>query len=141
MIEPGKRIERVTKTFQIPFRPSSISADEHRYMGSDALPHNGLAKTITFPVSASAAAGRRLVGQLQHRAQRPSSDRRSSPMDSLNVGVSPAVRVGHDRFPGGLFWDTRYDGFTGGSHFTLGSFGLDRDGHDGEVPAARFSTR
>lgn len=65
----------------------------------------------------------------------------SSPMDSLNVGVSPAVRVGHDRFPGGLFWDTRYDGFTGGSHFTLGSFGLDRDGHDGEVPAARFSTR
>jgi len=62
-------------------------------------------------------------------------------MDSLNVGVSPNVRVGHDRFPGGLFWNTRYDGFTGGSHFTLGWFGLDRDGHDGEVPAARFSTR
>ena len=47
-------------------------------------------------------------GRLQHEHQRAASARRiACPMDSLNVGLSPATRIGHDRFPDSIMWDTR----------------------------------
>ena len=141
VIEPGKRITSVTKTFSIPFRPSATSDTETKYMGSDGELHNGLARTITFPISAKLPQDVVWSVSFNTNTSGPAPLGVPSPTDSLNVGLSPAVRVGHDRFPGGIFWDTRYDGFTGGNNFTLGSFGLDRDGYDGYVPAARFSTR
>ncbi len=76
-IKPGRQIMHVTKTFAIRYRPSSASAGESRYLGSDGQYHNGIAQTITFPVN------RKLgndvvwaVDQLQHEYQRPAADRR-----------------------------------------------------------------
>ena len=45
----------------------------------------------------------------------------ASPMNDLNVGLSPAARVGHDRFPDSIIWDTRSAGFTAGAPFVAGS--------------------
>ena len=143
VIEPGKRITSVTKTFSIPFRPSAKSDTETTYIGSDGLPHNGLARTITFPISAKLPQDVVWSVSFNTNTSGPAPLGVASPTDSLNVGLSPTVRVGHDRFPGGIFWDTRYAENLGSktAPFTLGSFGLDRDGWDGYVPAARFSTR
>ena len=126
-IEPGKRIERITKTFKMPFRPSSASASEHRFIGPDGLPHNGLLHTITFPVSH--ALPQDVVWSVSYNTATsgPVPTGVVSPTDSLNVAFTDTTRVGHDRFPGGTFWD--------GS----GVFQLDPHGWD--VPAARFSTR
>ena len=126
-IEPGKRIERVTKTFNVPFRPSSFSASEPRFMGADGLLHNGLLRTITFPVSH--ALPQDVVWSVSYNTatQGPAPTGVASPLDSLNVAMTDHARVGHDRFPGGIFWDNS------------GTFQLDPDGWD--VPAARFSTR
>ncbi len=137
---PGKRIASITRTFAIRYRPSSISADDHRYMGTDGQPHNGIAQTITFPVHQRL--GSDVVWTVgyntAHSGRTPLG--MASPTDSLNVGLSPSVSVGHDRFPGGIFWDTRDASQANGAPFVAGQLNLDK-GWGGYVPAARFSVR
>jgi len=138
--KPGARILSVTKTFSVKYRPSSVSAAESRYMGSDGVLHNGIAQTITFPVNVKLPND--VVWTVSYNTNtsgiHPLSQ--ASPADSLNVGLSPNVRVSHDRVPGTIMWDTRFASFTGGAPFVTGE--LNRDsGWAGYVPAARFSTR
>jgi hypothetical protein len=61
-------------------------------------------------------------------------------MDSLNVGLSPAARVSHDRFPDSIIWDTRAADQAHGAPFVTGQLNLDK-GWAGYVPAARFTVR
>jgi len=137
IVKPGKRILRVTRTFRIHYRPSSTSAGEPRYMGSDGQLHNGLGQTITFPVHHKL--GNDIVWTVSYdtNTSGPSPLGQSGPMDSLNVGVTPTATIGHDRFPGTIFWDTRYAGFSGGAPFVTGQLNRD-NGWTGSVPAASF---
>jgi hypothetical protein len=130
-IVPGRQVTKVTKTFAIKYRPSSISSTEHRYMGADGLPHNGIAQTISFDLPAKRL-GVDLVWTVSFNTSThgPAPLGHATPTDSLNVGLSPAVRVGHDRFPGSLVWDQ--GGLLRVDHPYTG---------DGYVPAAQFSTR
>jgi hypothetical protein len=140
-VKPGKRIMKVTKTFSIRYRPSSQSDTESRFMGTDGQLHNGIAQTITFPVNRNLASDVVwTVGYNTNTSGRTPLGH-TSPTDSLNVGLSPAVRVGHDRFPDSIIWDTRSAGFTGGAPFVTGELNLDRDAWAGFVPAARFTVR
>ena len=140
-VTPGKQLRSITRTFSIHYRPSSQSATESRFMGSDGQLHNGLDQTITFPVTGKLPAD--LVWSVSYNTATsgPNPLGVTSPTDSLNVGLSPAVRVGHDRFPDSLFWDTRVAGNAGGAPFVTGEFNLDQNAWSGYVPAARFSTR
>lgn len=153
-VKPGSKIMSVTKTFAIHYRPSSASSDEPRFLGKDGAYHNGLDQTITFPMNRKL--GNDVVWTVSYNTAHsgPSPLGVASPTDSLNVGLAPSVRVGHDRFPDSIFWDTTYQGFTcadptngNGGPFVTGE--LNRDGScngkpnswAGYVPAARFSTR
>jgi hypothetical protein len=96
-------------------------------MGKDGQLHNGIAQTITFPVHRNLAND--VVWTVGYNTN-TSGDAplgHTSPTDSLNVGLSPAARVGHDRFPDSIIWDTRSAGFTGGAPFVIGELNLDRD--------------
>ena len=75
------------------------------------------------------------------RTAAPSRSAMPYPQDSLNIGLSQAVRVGHDRFPRSPTRDTRDAGQSGGAPFVAGQLNLDRDVWAGYVPAARVSTR
>jgi hypothetical protein len=140
-VTPGKLIKQVTKTFSMRYRPSSQSGTESKFMGKDGQLHNGIAQTITFPVHRNLAND--VVWTVGYNTN-TSGDAplgHTSPTDSLNVGLSPAARVGHDRFPDSIIWDTRSAGFTGGAPFVIGELNLDRDAWAGYVPAARFTVR
>jgi hypothetical protein len=138
---PGKLIMSVTKTFAIHYRPSSIGGGESRFMGADHQLHNGIAQNVSFPVNRNL--GTDVVWTIGYNTDNSGFaplHGSGSPMDSLNVGLAPKVRVGHDRFPTSIFWDTRYAGNTGGAPFVTGTLNKDT-GWAGYVPAARFSTR
>jgi hypothetical protein len=139
---PGRQITSVTKTFSIKFRPTSDPTDaQHRYMGSDGQFHNGIAQTISFPLNVRL--GNDVVWTVSYNTDHSGINPiggNNSPLDSLNVGLSPTVQYGHDRFPGSLFWDTRDANQAHGSPFIPGKLNLDR-GWTGYVPAASFSTR
>ena len=151
---PGKRILSVTSTFRIHYRPSAASATEPRFLGSDGAYHNGLDQTITFSVNQKLANDVVWAVSYNTATSGPSPLGHASPMDSLNVGLAPKVRVGLNRAPDSIFWDTRYQGFTcadptngagASSSFVTGV--LNRDGAcngtqnswHGYVPAASFS--
>ena len=140
-VTPGKQIMKVTKTFAIHYRPSSVSSTEPRFMGRDDQLHNGIAQTISFPVNRHLAND--VVWTVGYDTNTSGAHPlgHSSPTDSLNVGLSPATRVGHDRFPDAIMWDTRYAPFAGGAPFVTGQLNLDRDAWAGYVPAARFTER
>lgn len=139
-ITPGKRLAKITKTFNIRYRPSSASATEPRYIGADGLPHNGIAQTIAFPITTKLPNDVVWTVSYNTRTSGPNPVGASSPADSLNVGLSPATTIGHDRFPGSIMWDTRYAPFAHGAPFVTGELNLDHGWH-GYVPAARFSVR
>jgi hypothetical protein len=153
-VTPGSKIMSVTKTFAIHYRPSADSPTEPRFLGEDGKYHNGLDQTISFPISRKL--GNDVVWTVSYNTANsgPSPLGVASPTDSLNVGLAPSARVGDNRFPDSIFWDTRYQGFTcadptngNGGLFVTGE--LNRDGScngtpnswAGYVPAARFSTR
>ena len=140
-IRPGRLLGKVTKTFAIRYRPSAKSATEPYYIGKDGLPHNGIAQTIKFPITTKL--GSDVVWTVSYNTAHsgPQPVGHAVPQDSLNIGLSQAVRVGHDRFPDSLIWDTRDAGQSGGGPFVAGQLNLDRDVWAGYVPAARFSTR
>jgi hypothetical protein len=145
-VKPGRLIASVTKTFRIKYRPSSSSTSESRFLGTDGQYHNGIAQNIEFPVN------RQLPNDVVWTVGYDTNTSGTNPLghvspaDSLNIGLAPKVRVGHDRFPDSIFWDTRYAGFTCGAPFVTGE--LNRDGAcngtanswAGFVPAVRFST-
>jgi hypothetical protein len=139
-IKPGKRIMKVTKTFNIRYRPSAES-DTTKFMGKDGELHNGIAQTISFPVNRNLAND--VVWTVGYNTNTSGLHPlgHTGPMDSLNVGLSPATRVGHDRFPDSIFWDTRAASLSGGSPFVAGELNLDSHGWAGYVPAARFTVR
>jgi hypothetical protein len=126
--------------FSIRYRPSSQSAGESRYMGRDGALHNGIAQTISFPVNRHLAND--VVWTVGYNTNTSGLHPlgHSGPMDSLNVGLSPAARVGHDRFPDSIIWDTRAADQAHGAPFVTGELNLDK-GWAGYVPAARFTVR
>ena len=140
VIRPGRMLGKVTKTFHIRYRPSSQSASESRYMGIDDQLHNGIAQTITFPITTKL--GSDVVWTVSYNTAHsgPQPVGHATPADSLNVGLSPSVRLGHDRYSDSLMWDTREMGNTGGAPFAAGQLNLDSNAWHGYVPAARFST-
>jgi len=139
-IKPRRLITSVTKTFSIRYRPSSESTVEHRYIGTDGQPHNGIAQTITFPVHRNLPAD--VVWTVGYDTANSGLNplHVASPMNDLNVGLTPTARVGHDRFPESIMWDTRAADQAHGAPFVPGELNLDK-GWAGYVPAARFTVR
>jgi hypothetical protein len=152
-IEPGSRILSITRTFPIHYRPSSQSATETRFMGKDGKLHNGRDQRITFPVNVQLTSDVVWTVGYDTNTSGLHPLGHTSPMDSLNVGLAPKARVGLDRTPDSIFWDTRSKGFTcadatngNGDSFQTGL--VNRDGPcngtqnswHGYVPAAQFST-
>lgn len=138
-MKPGRKIASYTRTFAMKYRPSSVSPDEHRYMGSDGVLHNGIAQTIRFPVNRHLPGDVVWTVSFNTNTSGPAPVGHATPQDSLNVGLSPAVRVSHDRFPGSIVWDTRFggDNVNNDPSFVLGELNLNH-GWNGYVPAARF---
>jgi hypothetical protein len=148
---PGGLLLTKTKTFTIPFRPSASShctggeAGEWFKNGQGCF--NGLAHTITFTLSGlHAKLPRDVVWGVSYNSDNSGPTPlggSNAPEDSLNVGLAPRVRVGHQRFPGGIFWDTRIGSTpnTCGSPFVAGDFNLDNTDAcwAGYVPAAQFN--
>jgi hypothetical protein len=140
VVTPGKRIASITKTFGIRYRPSAASESQSQYIGRDGKPHNGIAQTIAWPITKKLPADVVWTVSFNTATSGPSPLGAASPTDSLNVGLSPKVRVGHDRYPASIFWDTRKAEFAGGESFVTGKLNLDGQAWARFVPAARFST-
>lgn len=150
-VTPGKQIMSVTKTFDIRYRPRSEAACglengvPTMFTGRDGACHHGIAQNISFPINRKL--GNDIVWTVSYNTNTsgPNPLGHAGPMDSLNVGLTTATSAGHDRFPGTIFWDTRYAGFTGGAPFVLGELNRDTSTDPGVgvgcAPAAKFSTR
>jgi len=137
-----------TQTFLVPYRPSSdnVRCTGGRWFDGPQGCFNGLAHTITFTLSGlHAKLPKDVVWGVTYNSDTSGPNPiglTNSPEDSLNVGLAPKVRAGHQRFPGGLFWDTRYPGNSCGTPFVPGDFNLDRADATcwaGYVPAAQFN--
>ncbi len=146
---PGALIATVTRTFTIPYRPSAspkcvgVQAGEWFKKGQGCF--NGLAHTIGFTLTGlKKTLPKDVVWGVSYNSDTSGPEPlhgTNSPTDSLNVGLAPVVRAGHQRFPGGIFWDTRFAGFSCGSPFVPGDFNLDNAGGcwAGDVPAVQFN--
>lgn len=142
---PGSLIATVTRTFTIPYRPSAspnctgTQAGEWFKNGQGCF--NGLAHTIGFTLTGlKTKLPKDVVLGVSYNSDTSGPEPlggSGAPEDSLNVGLAPKVRAGHQRFPGGLFWDTRFAGNSCGSPFVTGEFNLDSAGScwAGFVPA------
>jgi len=158
---PTGLITSVTKTFNIPYRPSAdnvhCTGDEDAgkwYQGSSKTCFNGLAANITFDFSASNLT---LPDNIVYGIAYNTTHYGSSPVgeaascytssggcgyDSLNVALAPSVAVGSKPFP-----DTAYLNSTwAGAYCDLGADGtgtfrldsVDAPCWAGYVPAVRF---
>ena len=148
---PGGLLLTKTKTFTIPFRPSASShctgAEAGEWFKNGQGCFNGLAHTITFTLSGlKTKLPKDVVWGVSYNSDNSGPTPlggSNAPEDSLNVGLAPKVRVGHQRFPGGIFWDTRIGSTpnTCGSPFVAGDFNLDNTDAcwAGYVPAAQFN--
>ncbi len=145
---PGALIATVTRTFTIPYRPSASShctgAQAGEWFKNGQGCFNGLAHTIGFTLTGlKTKLPTDVVWGVSYNSDTsgPEPIGTPSPTDSLNVGLAPVVRAGHERFPGGIFWDTRFAGNSCGSPFVTGDFNLDNAGGcwAGDVPAVQFN--
>jgi hypothetical protein len=146
---PGALIATVTKTFTIPYRPSAspkcVGAQAGEWFKKGQGCFNGLAHTIGFTLTGlKKTLPKDVVWGVSYNSDNSGPEPlhgTNSPTDSLNVGLAPVVRAGHQRFPGGIFWDTRVASFSCGSPFVPGDFNLDAtDGcWAGDVPAVQFN--
>jgi hypothetical protein len=144
---PGRLLVAVTKTFKIPYRPSVssfCSGGEWFKNGQGCF--NGLAHTIAFTLTGlKTKLPRDVVYGISYNSDNSGPEPlhgTGAPEDSLNVGLAPKVRAGHQRYPGGLFWDTRVESFSCGSPFVAGDFNLDNAGGScwtGDIPAVQFN--
>ncbi len=147
---PGGLLLTVTKTFAIPYRPSASShctgGDAGKWFKNGQGCFSGLAHNITFTLSGlKTKLPKDVVWGVSYNSDTSGPEPlglSNSPQDSLNVGLAPKVRAGHQRYPGGLFWDTRFAGFSCGTPFVTGDFNLDSAGGNcwtGFVPAVQFN--
>jgi hypothetical protein len=144
---PGPLLATLTKTFTIPYRPSaSPHCSSGAWFKNGQGCFNGLAHTIAFTLKGlKAKLPKDVVWGVSYNSDNSGPEPlhgTGAPEDSLNVGLAPKVRAGHQRFPGGLFWDTRVAGFSCGSPFVPGDFNLDNAGSNcwtGFVPAVQFN--
>lgn len=147
---PGGLLATVTKTFTIPFRPSAsphcTGGEAGEWFKNGQGCFNRLAHTIAFRLSGlKTRLPRHVVWGVSYDSDTSGPEPihgTNSPTDSLNVGLAPKVRAGRQRFPGGLFWDTRVEGFSCGPPFVAGDFNLDNAGGNcwtGYVPAVQFN--
>jgi hypothetical protein len=147
---PGGLLATVTKTFAIPYRPSAsphcTGGDAGKWFKNGQGCFNGLAHTIAFTLTGlKTKLPRDVVFGISYNSDHFGPEPihgTNSPTDSLNVGLAPKVRAGHQRFPGGLFWDTSYPPNSCGPPFVPGEFNLDDAGGNcwtGQVPAVQFN--
>ena len=146
---PGPLLATVTRTFSIPYRPSAsphcTGAQAGEWFKNGQGCFNGLAHTIGFTLTGlKTKLPRDVVWGVSYNSNTSGPEPLGvpSPTDSLNVGLAPKVRAGQQRYPSGLFWDTRVDSFSCGSPFVPGDFNLDNAGGDcwtGLVPAVQFN--
>ena len=158
---PGSLFAAVTKTFHIPYRPSAsvhctgTQAGEWFKNGQGC--QNGIARNVTFTLSGlKTKLPKDVVWGVTYSSDNSGPDpigSVNSPQDSLNVALAPKVRVGQDRTPDSVFWDTRFLGFTcgaapadgNGGPFDVGVFNQDgpcngtTNSWEGYVPAAQFN--
>jgi hypothetical protein len=138
-VTPGRELASITRTFSVHYRPSSVGGGESRFVGRDGALHNGLDQNVRFPVHRVLPAD--VIWTVSYDTNTSGFNPLGvvSPTDSLNVGLSPAVTTGHDRFPGGIFWDTRVAGYAAGAPFVPAELNLDdHNAWAGYVPAAKF---
>lgn len=119
-IVPGTLRATVTRTFNIPYRPSAsphcTGAQAGEWFKNGQGCFNGLAHTIGFTLTGlKTKLPKDVVLGVSYNSDNSGPDPlhgTGAPEDSLNVGLSPKVRAGHQRYPGAIFWDTRFAGFT-----------------------------
>lgn len=145
-IVPGALLATVTRTFNIPYRPSASSqCSSGAWFKNGQGCFNGLAHTIGFTLTGlKTKLPKDVVWGVSYNSNTSGPEPLGvpSPTDSLNVGLAPKVRAGHQRYPNGLFWDTRVASFSCGSPFVPGDFNLDNAGGNcwtGYVPAVQFN--
>jgi hypothetical protein len=114
---PGPLLATVTRTFSIPYRPSASShCSSGAWFKNGQGCFNGLAHTIGFTLTGlKTKLPKDVVLGVSYNSDNSGPDPlhgTGAPEDSLNVGLSPKVRAGHQRYPGAIFWDTRFAGFT-----------------------------
>jgi len=146
---PGPLLATVTRTFTIPYRPSASShctgAQAGEWFKNGQGCFNGLAHTIGFTLTGlKTKLPKDVVWGVSYNSDNSGPEPiggSGAPEDSLNVGLAPTVRAGHDRYPGGIFWDTRFASNSCGSPFVPGDFNLDNAGGcwAGFVPAAQVN--
>ncbi len=149
-VRPGAQIVKVTKTFNIKFRPSSDpgcpleGGQPTMFRGSDGQCHHGLDQNIVFHLPTNTKLPAVVVWGVSYNTSTsgPSPLGGSGhPQDSLNVGLSPKATTGLNRVEQSIFWDTRVGGNTCGAPFVTGDFNRDGPCTDWAelVPAAKFT--
>jgi hypothetical protein len=114
---PGGLLATATKTFTIPYRPSaSPQCSSGAWFKNGQGCFNGLAHTIAWTLTGlKTKLPKDVVLGVSYNSDHSGPNPlglSNSPTDALNVGLSPKVRAGHERYPGAIFWDTRFAGFT-----------------------------
>ncbi len=150
-VRPGAQIVKVTKTFNIRFRPSSDPScpleggKETMYRGSDGQCHHGADQNIVFQLPKNTKLPSAVVWGVSYNTSTSGFNPLGGsghPQDSLNVGLTLKATTGLNRTEQSIFWDTRIPGNTCGAPFVTGDF--NRDGPCtnwvGNVPAAKFTT-
>jgi hypothetical protein len=121
-VVPGALLKTVTRTFLMPYRPTmsikcvQMGQSGEWYDKAEGVCHNGLYHTVTFQLkSLHMKLPQRIVYGVSYNSDNHGPaplGGTNSPADSLNLSFSPAVTKGKQVFPGGIFWDTSYAGFT-----------------------------
>ena len=150
-VRPGAQIVKVTKTFNIKFRPSSDPScpleggKQTMFRGSDGQCHHGLDQNIVFNLPENAKLPAVVVWGVSYNTSTSGPNPlggSGQPQDSLNVGLNLNTTTGLNRTEQSIFWDTRIPTNTCGAPFATGDF--NRDGPCtswvGNIPAAKFTT-
>jgi hypothetical protein len=151
---PGELLKTVTRTFAIAYRPTasnkcSTPAQNDAGGWYDAKTnacYHGIDQNIVFAHMGRFTLPGTVVYGISYNSDTSGPNPiggSNSPTDSLNVALSPAVTAGSQVTPGGIWWDTRYAGFTDGAPFVTGEFNLDgpttTGSWDGYIPAVQIN--
>ncbi len=143
----GTLIKSVTRTFSMPYRPSTDqtcadSAGPGQWKAADGLCRNGYAFEINFDLAGVAVPAEVIFGVAYNtRTSGEAPMGVSGPYDSLNVGLNTVgTPVAGDVNPDVIFWDTAYAGnYADGGTAGVDTFRAD-SGWTGYAVAARFAT-
>ena len=150
-VRPGAQIVKVTKTFNIKFRPSSDpncgleNGVATMFRGTDGQCHHGLDQNVVFTLPKNTKLPQVVVWGVSYNTSTSGPNPLGGsghPQDSLNVGLNPKATTGLNRTEQSIFWDTRTLGNTCGAPFVTGDFNRDGPCTDwaGNIPAAKFTT-